>query len=72
MKRCKDCQQLKLPTEFYANRTMADGLLNRCKTCHCATVRAINARKPKGLRPVGRPKSAKLAAKRIAVERYKR
>ena len=33
MKTCTECGETKVRTEFYANRLVADGLLNQCKTC---------------------------------------
>jgi len=40
MKTCILCQQAKPFTDFYAHPKMADGLLNRCKECHKAAIRA--------------------------------
>jgi hypothetical protein len=43
-KRCFKCGVTRLLTEFYAHREMADGHLNKCKTCTKRDVRAREAR----------------------------
>lgn len=40
MKKCIACGLEKSPADFYAHPSMADGLLNKCKECHKAAIRA--------------------------------
>jgi len=44
MKTCKECQIKKPMTEYYAHKEMADGHLNKCKSCVRSRV-AINTEK---------------------------
>jgi hypothetical protein len=40
---CRHCGQIKLRTQFYRNKNMADGLFAECKACWCAKTRAYRA-----------------------------
>lgn len=45
MKKCRDCGLEKPTSEFYTHPRMADGVLNSCKECHKASMRAVYAAK---------------------------
>lgn len=67
MKTCKGCGLPKASTDFYAQRSMADGLAADCKTCYKARVRANRIKKIDHYRAYDakrakRPERAKAAA----------
>lgn len=44
MKQCQKCKERKDRKEFHKKKSASDGLRSYCKICHCAEVRAYNAR----------------------------
>lgn len=73
-KECFKCKTVQPLTEFYKNQAMADGHLNKCKTCaknDVATHRLQNLEKIRAYdrRRAKLPKRAKAAQKRVAAWR---
>lgn len=65
MKKCKQCNKLKQPSEFYRHPNTADGLFSVCGRCHRARTQANYRRKAKVKR-----EAAKQAYRRRVREGY--
>ena len=72
-KTCRECNETKPITEFHKHKDMADGHLNKCKTCVCARVRKHRKQNIERIREYdrNRPNAAERSAKSVIANREK-
>jgi hypothetical protein len=68
MKTCIQCVQEKPSEEFYSHPKMADGRLNKCKTCCKSYAKARRIEHPEIVRDIDRRKTLQPARKQWRVE----